>query len=106
MSVYLIPEMHLCQTPPPSHLLYDLLPGLGQTVQAGLHVLLVELNLFIVHFCLLVQPINGQLKTVQFLLALLTVAVLVANILHTQARKSKGDGDSSSVRNDITNTSL
>ena len=87
--VHLIKAMHL-------HLAFmwcDSLPGLGQAVQAGLDVLLVELNLFIVHFGLLVQLFNGQLEPVQFLLALLAVAVLVADVLqahthtHTQTYK-------------------
>ena len=62
---------------------FDSLPGLCQAVQTGFDILLVELDLFVVHFGFLVQPVNRKLESVQFLLALLAVAVLVADVLET-----------------------
>ena len=61
----------------------DSLPSLCQAVQTRFHILLVELNLFVVHLGFLVQSVDGKLQPVQFLLALLAVAVLVADVLQT-----------------------
>ena len=66
-----------------SSTLFDSLPGLCQAVQTGFDILLVELDLFVVHLGFLVQPVNSKLESVQFLLALLAVAVLVADVLET-----------------------
>ena len=55
--------------------------SLGQLVEARGDVLLVELHLLLVELSLAVQFVESLLQSAQLLLALLSIAMLIANVL-------------------------